>query len=630
MKRKGGKTTTVKANAKAPEPRVVKTAGPPVPVLLSIVVGLTSTNILASSLLRLGPQYLEPVYGNVLPRLGFTHSAVISMVLGSIIGSSYWRRICRNTDTAATSPGAPLTLDTRTGRAIAAAFDIAAILTALAPLRATYLFRWSDTLGPMWGPLLTQCALTFPVLILGGFAATIGAARISHSQHSAGRRVAATIACLGAVAVLIWIGQQFVSPQRSCHGVLLNAGYAALSSLMIKLLTGYQEDLDAAAALETLKENEKSAPVVRSRRLRFLPTVAWIALAATAFFSDPACTTGVAVRGSSGIEGFTTLYRNESTTGWVTVADEGDRSLRLLRSGHSLIGGHWKATSESIFGIFYYADAVRMIRGRKNNPAAKRLAADAQPTGWTQTLSRRALIGDGSERALQIGLGVGVSARLLHSQNVRVDVVEIDPAVHEAAVKFFKLPKKLNAVHIMDGRRFIDEAPASTYDYIIHDVFTGGSVPPSLFSQSAVSQLRRILSRDGVLAMNYVGVPSDRRTLSHVARTIGTAFPHVRCFVEATEDMDRMANMMFFASAEPLAFDITPDLLRLIGRDTIRARVLGEMLRYELDISSFVADAELRPITDDWNPLSEWQVGTAIEHWHAMRRLLPTGFWLNY
>ncbi|KAJ2642122.1 hypothetical protein IW137_002828, partial [Coemansia sp. RSA 1287] len=67
--------------------------GPPVPVLVSILIGFISTSIMASSLIRLGPQYLEPIYGNVLPNLGFFHGVVISLVLGGILGSIYWQRI---------------------------------------------------------------------------------------------------------------------------------------------------------------------------------------------------------------------------------------------------------------------------------------------------------------------------------------------------------------------------------------------------------------------------------------------------------------------------------------------------------------------------------------------------------
>ncbi|KAJ2801075.1 hypothetical protein H4R20_003823 [Coemansia guatemalensis] len=624
-------------------PALPRAVGPPMPVLISIFIGLMSTTILVSSLIRLGPQYLEPVYGNVLPYWGFFHGTVVSLVLGGVIGFRYWRHILATTDPAHKTKGNPLTIDTKTGRAIATAFDVAAILTALAPPRVRYMFGWSDPLGPMWGSLLTQCMLTFPVFLLSGFVATVSAARISYNPQSPMRQTAAVVTFLSAISVLIWVGQRFSSAHRGCHGLLINASYAMLSSLLIKLLTGHQENVDAATTATAEQTGDTQAkkaktpdmqlPALRDRqlrKLRFIPSAACAIFALTTFFTDPTCTSSLSARSSADLPMFHTLYRNESITGWVTVSDETKREMRLLRSGHSLIGGHWKSTEESIFGIFYFADAVRLVKGRKSNPEDKRQKLPKVDGKRVRRLTKDLLVGDGSERALQIGLGIGVSAHSLHRQNVRVDVVEIDPAVYDAAVRFFHLPRNLNAVHLMDGRRFIDEAPAETYDYVVHDVFTGGSVPASLFSQSAVTQLRRILKPDGILAMNYVGVPNDKRTLAHVAHTLRTAFPNIRCFAETIDDMDSMVNMMFFASAKAIVFDITSDVLQAIGRSTICARMLEEMQKNELDLVSLMGYPNVRPITDDWNPLPEWQVGTAVKHWHAMRGLFPTAYWLNY
>ncbi|KAJ2134048.1 hypothetical protein IW136_004785, partial [Coemansia sp. RSA 678] len=199
-----------------------------------------------------------------------------------------------------------------------------------------------------------------------------------------------------------------------------------------------------------------------------------------------------------------------------------------------------------------------------------------------------------------------------------------------AAIEYFKLPTRLNAVYLTGGRQFINEAASSTYDYIVHDVFTGSSVPASLFSQSAVQQLQRILKHDSVLAINYMGIPNDKRTMGHVARTIGTLFAYVWCFADGLKDQDMMSNMMFFASAKPLEFDISDDLLHIIGKHTIRGRVLGGMLSNKVDISGFVENTDLNPITALWNLLPQWQVSTAIQHWYAMHRMVSTLYWLNY
>ena len=98
------------------------------------------------------------------------------------------------------------------------------------------------------------------------------------------------------------------------------------------------------------------------------------------------------------------------------------------------------------------------------------------------------------------GLGIGVSAASLQNANITLDIVELDPTVYDYAIDYFKLEKKHN-IYIQDGRRFIENAPSRKYNYVLHDVFTGGSVPSSLFSTKALEQIKRIMKDDGVLAL---------------------------------------------------------------------------------------------------------------------------------
>ncbi|ORX73741.1 hypothetical protein DL89DRAFT_263760 [Linderina pennispora] len=577
-------------------PRTTAPAGPSLPTVISIFIGFMSTNILSSSLIRLGPQYLEPVFGNVLPYLNYFYGILFSFILGGLMGSSYWRYILSAMSPVKKRKGDQLTIDTKTTRAIAMAFDMAAILTALAPTRASYLFRYSDMVSPMWGPMIVYCLFTFPAFVLGGFVAVLSAARVSYNPQSKILQGAISIAYLSAVAMSVWLGHTFARPQVACTGILFNAIFAGLSSVIIKLLTGYQETVDSADALEALKaaspdgKLEKGAEELTAnlrdrqiRKLQFLPAGGVLFFALTTFFSQPSCTNGLTAANNRNTTQYHMLSRHESITGWVSVSDEAQRGIRLLRSGHSILGGQWNTTNESIFG------------DNKHHPASK---------------------SKGMMRALQIGLGIGVSARSLHEQNVRVDVVEIDPEVYKAAVDYFMLPKNLNGVYLQDGRTFIDESPDHTYDYIVHDVFTGGS-------------LERILKPNGTLAMNYVGIMSDTRSLYHVARTISTVFSHVRCFAESLDDMDGLTNMMFFASNSPLEFDISHKVLRAMDQYTIRSNMLSKMEEREINIDAAYAD-DVKPITDQWNPLPQWQVGSAIAHWKAMRDLFPTEYWLNY
>lgn len=55
---------------------------------------------------------------------------------------------------------------------------------------------------------------------------------------------------------------------------------------------------------------------------------------------------------------YTILARNESNTGWISVVDErttrfDNFHIRVMRAGHSLIGGMYAESGDSIFGNFY-------------------------------------------------------------------------------------------------------------------------------------------------------------------------------------------------------------------------------------------------------------------------------------
>ncbi|KAJ1898410.1 hypothetical protein LPJ66_002772 [Kickxella alabastrina] len=577
-------------------------------IIITIAITLMISSRTAGALLTLGPQYLEPLYGNVLAQLGFLRALLVVMAAGGALGVLYWRRIL------ARKQGGSPSVDAQARRAITRPIDLAAIMMALAPVPTDYLLRFSGRLGPMWGPMVTQCALSFPALVLCGFASAIAIARASHGASTSAGKAAVVVALLGVCGWVIMDSALSAHFRYGGHSLLITAVLLSFANFVSKFQAGSEEFMKALPkpAEERAPGGAKSARPAQaclgSRPLKMamiVPTMVVILLASIMLVTNRHCKINGGVISTT--PEYRMLLRKESTTGWITVSDEHDRGMRVLRSGHSLIGGQWSTTRESIFAIFYYADAVRMIRGAQRE----------------------------NEHALIIGLGAGISARSLHKRKVRVDVVEIDPVVYHAAVGFFGLPRDLNAVHLCDARAFIESAPFGTYDYIVHDVFTGGSVPPSLFSQEAVAHLHRILLPDGVLAMNYVGIPNDHRSMAHITATLRTTFEYVRCFIEPNparkDDPEKdtsgvLSNMMFFASDAPLNFQI-PAVDSSPGRNTsLRKAVLSEMLANEIILPN---DA-VRPLTDAWNPLSEWQLPGAIQHWHAMRSIFPEEYWLDY
>jgi len=115
---------------------------------------------------------------------------------------------------------------------------------------------------------------------------------------------------------------------------------------------------------------------------------------------------------------------------------------------------------------------------------------------------------------LSRGLGAGISASALIKHNLSTTVIEIDPAVYEAAIKYFGMPV-LGPGHIFleDARSWIQRHHAEVirtqserhqedlYDIVIHDCFSGGGVPEHIFTVEFWEELKSIMHPDGLVAV---------------------------------------------------------------------------------------------------------------------------------
>jgi hypothetical protein len=116
------------------------------------------------------------------------------------------------------------------------------------------------------------------------------------------------------------------------------------------------------------------------------------------------------------------------------------------------------------------------------------------------------------------------------AHGINTTVVELDPVVYQFAAKYFTLPPQLHVV-IEDAIAFVEKSQAeggnqSTYDYIVHDVFTGGAEPIALFTQEFLRGLSDMLTADGVIAIvSTSNIPSllDQYPY-HFRTTPGTFF----------------------------------------------------------------------------------------------------------
>lgn len=89
------------------------------------------------------------------------------------------------------------------------------------------------------------------------------------------------------------------------------------------------------------------------------------------------------------------------------------------------------------------------------------------------------------------------------AHGVDTTVVEIDPVVHEFASKYFQLPSNHTPV-IEDAVTYTGDLVNKTtdqFDYIVHDVFTGGAEPIALFTLEFLQNLYALLKPNGVVAI---------------------------------------------------------------------------------------------------------------------------------
>ncbi|ROT34896.1 spermine/spermidine synthase family protein [Sodiomyces alkalinus F11] len=310
------------------------------------------------------------------------------------------------------------------------------------------------------------------------------------------------------------------------------------------------------------------------------------------------------------------LDRRESTTGYISVMESLKEGYRVLRCDHSLLGGEWtkirptdSRVSEPIYGVFVMLEAVRLVQIPEPVP-------------------------DSEAKALVVGLGIGTTPSGLVAHGIDTTVVEIDPVVHEFASKHFTFPANHTAV--------IDDAVSYTaslaetdakFDYIVHDVFTGGAEPVDLFTLEFLQGLNTLLKPDGVIAINYAGDfmhPAPKI----VVNTIKEVFPTCRIFRESPEpDAETLAkegqdftNMVIFC--KKTAGDIT-------FRDPIPADFLGSrsrqaylMPRHEVRESSFKSSEDggiMRK--NETQKLAKWHQTSALGHWDVMRIVIPGKIW---
>jgi spermidine synthase len=211
---------------------------------------------------------------------------------------------------------------------------------------------------------------------------------------------------------------------------------------------------------------------------------------------------------------------------------------------------------------------------------------------------------------LLIGLGGGSAASVFSWSGWRVDAVEIDAVVARVAREYFHLRSGQAAVHVMDGRRYL-QSVADLHEIVYFDAFGSSAIPFHLITEEAFTLAKARLTPEGVLVLNIEAVGWDHVIVRSVAATLRRQFRHVTALPIA-EPPDRIGNLILLASDRPLEFDEARlgDPVTALQDEYEHWRVVQ---RNHAWLNRFDPRSEgARVLTDDHNPVDVW--GDAINH----------------
>ncbi|KAG9017215.1 hypothetical protein FRB90_001325 [Tulasnella sp. 427] len=632
--KKATEEPSVQPNAPASPPTeentvrsVVKIAG------LVITVGLST---------HAAKQALHPLYGEVTASQDFDYVVAGSLALSMLLPSKpAWE--------------GPMV-------------DLMSVVLLLAP-RTLYTWgaqtaRWGN---PSLGPIAAHLPVAVPILVIGGLLFSF----LGADHESPSYRAMAFISTFSWIRIITsFVGNTV--PQSglnwtSCD-ILLACGIASSVGSV------YDWFRSPASSSASANEGTSSSKLLKSPTVKF----AFTALQASALFmtrsARPCSTVNYPYLSGKDGNGVRILAQKHSVTGLVQVAEELETGFRYMRCDHSLLGGVWIGEErigslqttrlenlpaggtdlegvklgDPIYSAFMLQDGIRLFERGPSVPA--------EPT------------------ALVIGLGAGIMARGFNLLNISTTIVEIDPAVHEFAYRFFNLtghppiatvsndsspftiPPQVDQSHHMDARRYVQERAKVLngmrpikeelrYDYVVHDVFTGGSVPAHLFTTEMWADVKSVMRLDGILAVNFAGyLVSDASRA--ILTTLEESFELCRIFHDRIDAIDEgfkkdddFINMVFFCTQSPSIELSTRDpedrdfvnshmkrylFTRFEKLEIPRERIIGS------EFSPVHTNREQYILKDEFNILAEVQQKTAVDHWKLMREVLPAETWEAY
>ncbi|KAI1118421.1 spermine/spermidine synthase [Nemania sp. NC0429] len=463
------------------------------------------------------------------------------------------------------------------------------LIALIIPMFQFYLFAFSGLLGPHYGPAVTEVVTLFPLVVVS----TSCVADILDEADLSVLPSSLSSSAPGLVSYMVF---------RYSETTFLKQLVEQVGTSLMQ--TRMALELVLAATFSMMG---------RSQLLRYaVPGILHAAFYNTHLMTESATTS---LNSTLHSQGWSLVDRWESNTGYLSVLDSHENGYRLLRCDHSLLGGEWtklgrNIVAEPVYSVFTQLEAIRLVQVPERVP-------------------------DAEAHALNIGLGIGTTPSALIYHGINTTIVEIDPVVHKFATKYFGLPPNHTAVieDVLAWSQSNAEALHEHYDYIVHDVFTGGAEPVDLFTDAFLRRLEQMLKPSGVIVMNYAG-DFTLPPISIVINTIRDIFPSCRIFREneapskdkVEKDGHDFDNVMIFCvkTNDKITFraPVEADYLQSISRRHFLVP------QHEVSLSAFSTRDEVGILrANETDKLAMWHTQSAIRHWEVMRTVIPNEIW---
>lgn len=209
---------------------------------------------------------------------------------------------------------------------------------------------------------------------------------------------------------------------------------------------------------------------------------------------------------------------------------------------------------------------------------------------------------------LMIGLG-GASAQRSFAHyypKVKIDTVEIDPAVVQVAHTYFGYSESVRQkVYVEDGRLFLRRTTAK-YDLLILDAYVqgryGSSIPQHLATREFFELASDHLTTNGLLAYNVIGTLTSWHSeiVGAMYRTLKSVFPQVYLFPAQTSQ-----NIVLLATKASIPVNLPtlrPRALLLTGTERVSLPAFFSRME-RMQVTPPPSAARSPILTDDYAPV---------------------------